>query len=167
MPRRARRILAPAVLALLLALPSVASAETVTGTFKGGVRLPDAGSCPGVVCTTGTLDPFGAASLVYAPLTFTQIDRSCFAVTAEMTVTFAGSGDTLVLGTDSTACFRGNSPNTVGATHSWGNPVTDSGEWVVLAGTGEFEGATGAGTYTFSGAGSALHGSLSGDVTLD
>lgn len=166
MPRLAGRALAPAALALALALPAAASAETVTGTLKGGVLLPKAGSCPGVICTTGTLDPFGAASFVYAPLTFTQIDRSCFAVTAEMIVTFAGSGDTLVLGTDSTACFAGNSPNTVGATHSWGNPVTDSGEWVVQSGTGEFEDATGAGTYTFRSAGSALHGSLSGVVTL-
>jgi hypothetical protein len=166
MLRLARRALAPAVLALSLALPAAASAEPVTGTVEGGVRLPDAESCAGVICTTGTLDPFGAASFVYAPTTFTQIDRSCFAATAELIVTFASTGDTLVLGTDSTACFRGNSPNTVGATHSWGNPVTDSGEWVVLSGTGEFEGATGAGTYTLEAAGSALRGSLSGDITL-
>ena len=162
-----RRTLAPAVIALTLALAPAAAAQTsVEGTFSGGTIRPDAESCAGVICSTGTLAPFGEASLVYAPATFEPLTRSCFAVTAILTLTLAESGDTLDLATESTACFRGNAANTRGAAMSWGNPVTDSGTWSVAGGTGIFDGATGEGTFIAQAAGAALRAQLSGELEL-
>ena len=162
-----RRTLAPAVIALTLALaPAAAAQATVDGTFSGGVIRPDAETCAGVLCSSGTLAPFGEASFVYAPETFEQLSRSCFAVTAILSITLADGGDTLDLATESTACFRGNAANTRGAAMSWGNPVTDSGTWTVAGGSGIFEGATGAGTFSASAAGAALSAELSGELEL-
>ena len=161
-----RRTLAPAVIALTLALAPAAAAQPIEGTIFGGTIRPDAETCAGVVCGSGTLEPFGEAAYVYAPETFEQLTRSCFAVTAVLHVTLADGGDTLDLATASTACFRGNAANTRGAAMSWGNPVTDSGTWTVAGGTGIFDGATGEGEFSLQAAGAALSGQLSGELEL-
>lgn len=157
---------APAVIALAFAAPAVAQSTTIEGSFDRGLIRPDAAACAGVLCGTGSLEPFGDASLVYLPVTFEQISRSCAEVTASLEMTLSASGDTLNLATESTACFRGNSPNTPGSQKSWGNPVTDTGRWTVESGTGVFQGATGEGTFVFRAAGAALHAMLGGELEL-
>lgn len=168
MHRHVRCVLPALALLVTLVFAPAATAQTTTieGSLKGGTIRPQAGTCAGVICATGTLEPFGEASYVYTPLTFEQISRSCFEVTAVLHVTLSDTGDTLDLATESTACFRGNSPNTPGSLKSWGNPVTDTGTWTVESGTGSFEGATGEGTFSFSAAGAALRGHLSGELDL-
>ena len=167
MGRDARRTLVPAVIALTLALaPAAAAQTTVEGTIKGGTIRPDAASCAGAICGDGTLAPFGAAGYVYAPETFEQLDRSCFAVTAVLNVALLDGRGTLDLATESAACFRGNAANTKGSERSWGNAVTDSGTWSVTGGTGIFDGATGEGTFIARAAGAALSARLSGVLEL-
>ena len=169
MRRRSRNTLAPAVIALTLVLAPVAAAQStsVEGSFKGGTIRPQAATCAGVLCGTGSLEPFGSASFVYSPMTFEQVSRSCFDVTAVLHITLTEGGDTLDLATDSTACFPGNSPNTTGSARSWGNPVTDSGTWIVASGTGIFAGATGEGTFSARAAGAALSAHVSGELQLE
>jgi hypothetical protein len=169
MRRRSRTTLAPAVIALTLALAPAAAAQSVNieGSFKGGTIRPEAPSCAGVLCSTGSLEPFGTASVVYSPITFEQVSQSCFDVTAVLQITLTEGGDRLDLATDSTACFPGNSPNTPGSARSWGNPVTDTGTWIVASGTGIFAGATGEGTFSARTAGAESSAHLSGELQLE
>ena len=168
MPRFAYRTVAPVVIAFTLALAPAAAAQTtpIQGSINRGLILPEAGTCAGVLCGTGTLEPFGEASYVYAPVTFERISRSCFDVTAILRITLSDTGDTLDLATESTACFAGNSPNTPGSAQSWGNPVTDTGTWTVESGTGSFEDATGEGTFIARAAGASLRATLVGELDL-
>jgi len=115
------RAVAAAVIALALALapPAVAQSTTIEGSFDRGTIRPDAGACVGVLCGSGSLEPFGDAGFAYVPVTFEQVSRSCFEVTAILAITLSASGDTLNLATESTACFRGNARNTLGSLRSW------------------------------------------------
>jgi len=166
MPRRSVVVLALASAALVLAAASPAGAQTtVSGSFHGGTTRAEAPSCPGVICGDGTLAGFGDFTFAYVPESFEQLSRSCFALTATMTLTFA-SGDELVLDTAGTACWAGNAANAPGSQRSWGNPVTDSGSWTVASGTGDFAGASGDGTFVMRAAGAALHGTIEGTLEL-
>jgi hypothetical protein len=154
------------VLALVLAPVAAAQSTSVEGSFTRGTIRPLADTCAGVLCGSGSLEPFGDAVFVYTPTSVQPVGRSCLDVTAVLSITLVRTGDTLELATESTACFPGNSPNTPGTARSWGNPVTDSGTWMVDSGTGTFEDATGDGTFVAHAAGAALSAQLSGELDL-
>jgi hypothetical protein len=95
MRRRSSLSLALAVIGAVLALAPAAGAQatSIEGSFMGGTILPEAGTCAGVLCGTGTLEPFGEAGFVYAPESFEQISRSCSDVTATLHITLTETGD--------------------------------------------------------------------------
>jgi hypothetical protein len=68
----------------------------------------------------------------------------------------AANGDTIVIAFAGTVDFEGPNPT---------DPVSFQGEWHVLAGTGRFEAAEGAGTYSGTAAGSAGNLLLVGSVS--
>jgi hypothetical protein len=68
----------------------------------------------------------------------------------------AANGDTIVIAFAGTVDFEGPNPT---------DPVSFQGEWHVIAGTGRFEAAEGAGTYSGTAAGSAGNLLLVGSVS--
>lgn len=112
-------------------------------------------TCPG----TGTVQGFG------------QVTSSIvFFVDAPpvRTLTFS-DGSTLVLADDEFISFEtpGNSTDAPGALVSFGNPFFFRGTWVVVGGTGLFEGATGEGTQIVQAAGDVINIKIVGTITLE
>jgi hypothetical protein len=68
----------------------------------------------------------------------------------------AANGDTIVIAFAGAVNFEGPNPT---------DPVSFQGEWHVIAGTGRFEGAEGAGTYSGSATGSVGNLLLVGSVS--
>ncbi|HEY0873867.1 MAG TPA: hypothetical protein VGD94_10375 [Vicinamibacterales bacterium] len=84
-----------------------------------------------------------------------QVDVLQGTQTGTSTLT-AANGDTIVIAFEGTAEFSGPAAT---------DPVTFQGTWVVIGGTGRFEGGTGSGTYAGSAAGTVGQFILEGTIS--
>lgn len=161
-----------AAVGLLLALSSLPVAAQTTITFRSIVHetferrasaeqcvideVAGTATCPG----TGVVQGFGqvTSSIVFS---FSPT------VPPVRTLTFA-DGSTLLLAEDIFISFRtpGSSADAPGAQVSFGNPFFFEISWVVVGGTGTFEGASGSGTQIVQGAGDNTNIKMIGTLTF-
>jgi len=123
-------------------------------------EVADTLTCPGV----GTVQGFGRTTSSILFLSATHPDPA----TAVRTLTF-DDGSTLQIAEDEFISFHtpGNSAEAPGASVSFGNPFTVQVTWVVLGGTGFFEGATGSGLQIVQAAGDETNIRMVGTISID
>ena len=166
-----RRLLLLALLAALALVPAASAATTsFSATFNESFGRATAHPCSvdAFVCGSGTIAGFGKATEGWAITYFepeTAFETGCSPLTLIRTITLT-DGSTLVTEETGTVCFPGVTFTTPGTAHSFGNPGFFTGTYVIVEGTGVFEGATGSGTSSFKAAGDASHSTLSGRITL-
>ena len=121
---------------------------------------------PAVPCGVGRIRDFGKATVRYEIVSFEPVD-SCFQATAVGTIELQDGSGTLVIEEADTFCFPGGSREAPGSQlHSFGNPFMIEGTWVVLSGSGVFEGATGGGTNTSKAGGDVIIDTYTGTIEL-
>ena len=158
-----------AALSLLVVLGAVPVAAQTIITFRSIVHetferrasaepcifdeVAETFTCPG----TGTVQGYGQ---VASSIVFTEDS-------AIRTLTFS-DGSTLLIAEDEFISFEtpGNSREAPGAMVSFGNPSFFQVTWVVVGGTGIFEGATGEGTQIVQVAGDVANIKMIGTITL-
>ena len=92
---------------------------------------------------------------------------SCFHAIFVATVELLDGSGTLVIEEDDLFCTPGVSADTPGnQLHSFGNPFTIDGTWVVSGGSGVFAGATGSGTNRSRGAGDVIIDKYTGSILI-
>jgi hypothetical protein len=160
--------------ATLIAFASPALAQT-TVDFNALFHEEFQGASPFQPCPTGDpADPcgvghirdFGSATVRYEQVSGEPVD-SCFHAIFVATMTLQDGSGTLVIEEDDTFCTPGGSTDAPGnQLHSFGNPFTIEGTWVVISGTGVFEGATGGGTNTATSGGDVIIDRYAGTIQL-
>jgi hypothetical protein len=129
-------------------------------------KQKQAQTCGLLPCGTTTLPGFGTASWTIIPLSGDEVTRGCGPASAMVTLDLtsgAGGLDVLVEGQ---ICYPGNSHGAPGHLTSFGNPLTFSGTYAIIAGTGVFAGASGSGTATLKAAGALIRARATGTLTL-
>jgi hypothetical protein len=130
---------------VLVASVGFASAQTTAfdARVKNEIQRPV--GCPdgAYLCGDTDIDGFGPAEFRWYLISFEPISEACGNYTAIVTLTL-GDGSTLTLDEAGTDCGPGNSFSSY-PPHSYGQPQTADGKWVVLNGTGVFTGLTGSG----------------------
>jgi mannose-6-phosphate isomerase-like protein (cupin superfamily) len=159
--------------AMLLAFASPTLAQT-TVSIDADFHEQFEGAAPFKSCPTGGTDPcgvgrikgFGKATERFVFESGEEVD-SCFHYQGTTTMTLQDGSGTLVIAEEETECYPGNSSDAPGnLLHSFGNPASAEGTWVVLAGEGVFAGASGGGTLSYHAAGDALIIRYFGTVSL-
>jgi len=162
------------LLCLLAALALVPTASTATTSFSAtfnesfGRATAHPCSVDTFVCGSGTIAGFGKATEGWAITYFepeTAFETGCSPLTLIRTITLT-DGSTLVTEETGTICFPGVTFENPGSFLSFGNPGFFTGTYVIVEGTGVFEGATGSGTSSFKAAGDTSRSTLSGTITL-
>jgi hypothetical protein len=121
---------------------------------------------PAVPCGVGHIRDFGMATVRYEFISGEPVD-SCFHAIFVATMTLLDGSGTLVTMDDDTFCTPGSSSDAPGnQLHSFGNPFTIEGTWVVISGTGVFEGATGGGITTATSGGDVIIDKYEGTIQL-
>ena len=162
--RKSSTVFAIFVVSLLVASEGLASAQTTA--FDASVRnqiLRPAG-CPdgAYLCGDTDIGGFGPAEFRWYLVSFEPISKACGDYTAIVTLTL-GDGSTLTLDEAGTDCGPGNSFSSY-PPHSYGQPQTAGGKWVVQDGTGVFAGLTGSGMNTLHITGARLTATYSGTL---
>ena len=171
-----RRLLVLMVVAAttLIAFASPTLAQTTIGfdalfheEFEGASPFqPCPTGDPAVPCGVGHITDFGKATVRYEFISGEPVD-SCFHAIFVATMTLQDGSGTLVIEEDDTFCTPGSSTDAPGnQLHSFGNPFTATGTWVVLSGTGVFTGATGGGTNTSRSGGDVIIDKYAGTIEL-
>ena len=166
-----RRLLLLCLLAALALVPTASAATTsFSATFNESFGRATAHPCSvdAFVCGSGTIAGFGEATEEWAITYFepeTAFETGCSPLTLIRTITLT-DGSTLVTEETGTVCFPGRSSGTPGSFYSFGNPGFFTGTYVIVEGTGVFEGAAGSGTSSFKAAGDTSRSTLSGTITL-
>jgi hypothetical protein len=169
-----RKLVVLTVLVCGLAVTSAVGAATqlngqFTVHFGRGVGTSNAPCLPDTFCGTGTLIGVGKATDTLEFTSFEPIEgTSCFAITFVETIELANGSGTLVLPSEGTFCFPGNSGNAPVPPQDYGHPATITASFTVdgASSTGIFAGASGSGTKSASIAGDVATIGLSGSVTL-
>jgi hypothetical protein len=121
---------------------------------------------PAVPCGVGHIGGFGKATVRFEFISGEPVD-SCFHAIYVATMTLQDGSGTLVIREDDTFCTPGRSTDAPGnRLHSFGNPFSIEGTWVVISGTGAFAGATGGGTNSSKGAGDVIIDTYAGTIQL-
>jgi hypothetical protein len=158
----------------LIAFASPTQAQTTIGfealfheEFEGASPFqPCPTGDPAVPCAVGHIRGFGKATIRYEFISGEPVD-SCFHAIFVATMTLLDGSGTLVTEEDDTFCTPGSSGDSPGnQLHSFGNPFSIEGTWVVLSGTGVFAGATGGGTNSARGAGDVIIDTYAGTIEL-
>ena len=166
-----RRLLLLGLLTALALVPTASAATTsFSATFNESFGRATAHPCSvdAFVCGSGTIAGFGAATELWVITDFepeTAFETGCSPLTLMRTITLT-NGSTLVTEETGTICFPGVTFTTPGSARSFGNPGFFTGTYVIVEGTGVFEGATGSGASSFKAAGDTSRSTLSGTVTL-
>ena len=170
------RILAPLAVAAatLIAFASPTPAQTTMNfnalfheEFEGASAFqPCPTGDPAEPCGVGHIRGLGKATARFEFIDGEPVD-SCFHAIFVVTITLQDGSGTLVIDEDDTFCTPGNSTNTPGSQlHSFGNPFSIEGTWVVDSGTGVFAGATGGGTNSSKGAGDVIIDKYAGTIQV-
>jgi hypothetical protein len=121
---------------------------------------------PAEPCAVGHIRDFGKATVRFEFISGEPVD-SCFHAIFLATIELQDGSGTLVLQEDDTFCTPGNSGGAPGnQLHSFGNPFSIEGTWVVISGTGDFEGATGSGTNSSQAGGDVIIDKYAGTIEL-
>jgi hypothetical protein len=154
--RKVLIVFAMLVVTVLVASVGLASAQTSVfdANVEDQIRRPV--GCPdgAYLCGDADIAGFGPAEFRWYLVSFDPISQSCGDYTAIVTLT-VGNGSTLTLGETGTDCGPGYSFSSY-PPHSYGQPQTADGTWVVQDGTGVFAGLTGSGTSTLHVTGARL-----------
>jgi hypothetical protein len=146
----------------VLASAGLASARTTTFDASVKNHIQRAVGCPdgAYLCGKATIAGFGSAEWRWFLVSFEQASESCGDYTATVTFTLA-DGSRLTLDEAGRDCSPGNSFSSY-PLHSYGQPQTANGNWVVQQGTGVFAGLTGSGTNTLRITGAHLTATYTG-----
>lgn len=140
----------------------IASAETTTfdAMVKNQIQRPV--GCPdgAYLCGEAVVAGFGPAEFRWFLVSFEPVSASCGDYTAIVTFTLR-NGSMLTLDEAGRDCGPGNSFSSY-PLHSYGQPQTANGSWVVRDGTGAFTGLTGSGTNTLRITGAHLTAAYTG-----
>ena len=121
---------------------------------------------PAVPCGVGHIRGFGKATVTFEFISGEPVD-SCFHAIFAATIALQDGSGTLEIEEDDTFCTPGGSTDAPGnQLHSFGNPYSIEGTWVVAGGTGVFEGATGGGTNSSKAGGDVIIDKYEGTVEL-
>ena len=121
---------------------------------------------PAEPCGVGHIRGFGKATVRFEFISGEPVD-SCGHGIFVTTIALQDGSGTLVLEEDDTFCNPGSSADAPGnQLHSFGNPFSIEGTWVVTSGTGVFEGATGSGTNSGRAGGDAIIDKYAGTIEL-
>ena len=149
---------------VLLTSASLASAQTTTFDAKVKNQIQRPVGCPdgAYLCGRADVAGFGPAEFRWFLVSFEPVSQSCGDYTATVTFTL-GDGSRLTLDEAGTDCSPGNSFSSY-PLHSYGQPQTANGNWVVHDGTGVFAGLAGSGTNTIQISGAHLTASYTGTL---
>jgi len=121
---------------------------------------------PAEPCGVGQIRDFGKATVRFEFVSGEPVG-SCFHAVFEATIVLQDGSGELVIEEDDLFCAPGSSGESPGnMLHSFGNPFTIEGTWVVVSGTGVFDGATGGGTNSSHGAGDVIVDKYTGTIQL-
>ncbi len=165
-------ILALLILGLAPLIPASATTQlTLDGKFVANILRPE---FSGSLCSSGTADycgtmelaGLGIADFAYYFGPAFEPNGKCFDVDGTFTLTLQSDGSTI------TGPLTGQFCPTLSATAhehgvgtvSWGNPYTEDDTVNFTAGSGQFEGLSGAATFHTQAAGARLVSTLSGTL---
>jgi hypothetical protein len=163
-------------LVVVVSLTAIAQTSAATTNFKATIKGEYSGASPESPCPTdptldicevGTVSGFGKVSQVFTFISAEEAD-GCVEITGDVLWTLISDPESTFMTHEVyVQCTPGASADTPGnRLHSFGNPVTAQGTFVISAGTGVFEGASGSGALFLAGAGDTLVIRYDGTITL-
>ena len=165
--RKLSFLVALAAIASVVVPPAAqAQVEPFDASFKGKQTRNAPPCAVGLVCGTGTIDGYGAASFSLTPTSLGPAGGACRAVTAVTLLTLSDGSGSLTLSAAGELCTPGRSASAPGMVGAFGNPLAVSATYEVIGGTGVFAGASGDGAATLTSAGARQHLSASGTLDL-
>jgi len=158
-------VFAMSALVVLVASAGRASAQTTAfdASIENQILRPV--GCPdgAYLCGDADIAGFGSARFRWYLVSFEPTSETCGNYVATVTLAL-GDGSTLTLDEAGTDCSPGNSFSSY-PRHSYGQPQSADGNWVVQGGTGVFAGLTGSGTNTLRITGARLTAKYTGTLT--
>lgn len=169
-----RRLLIAAL--VLLAASVVAQASAATLDFRATIKGEYPGASPEspcptdptlFTCETGSISGYGKVTQVFTFVSDREVD-GCLEITGDVLWTLISDPESTFMTREVYLnCTPGASADSPGnRLHSFGNPVKAEGTFVISAGTGVFEGASGSGTLYLTGAGDTLVIRYEGTITI-
>jgi hypothetical protein len=157
-------VFAMLIVTVLAASVGLASAQTTAFDANVENHIQRPVGCPdgAYLCGDADIAGFGSAEFRWYLVSFDPVSQSCGDYTAIVTLTL-GDGSTLTLDEAGTDCGPGQSFSSY-PPHSYGQPQTAGGEWVVQDGTGVFAGLTGSGANSLRITGARLTATYTGTL---